>query len=70
MVKATCLRQALLTWWLLRRQGIESELRIGIQKRNGRIHGHAWVRAAGQVISEGEQVEENFSAFEGYPTGE
>ena len=63
--RATCLRQALLTWWLLRRQGIQSELRIGVQRREGRLLAHAWVRRGEAVITEGEETEAHFRAFEG-----
>ena len=67
LFRATCLRQALLTWWLLRRRGIQTELRIGVQHREGKVYAHAWVKYGEIVISDGEQVENNFTAFDGLP---
>jgi len=66
-VRATCLHQAMLLWWLLRNGGIQTELRIGVQHREGRVLAHAWVKRGDEVISEGSQVEKNFLAFDGLP---
>lgn len=45
--RATCLRQSLALWWLLRRHGIPGELRIGVRKDGGRLRAHAWVEYLG-----------------------
>src|SRR5215207_3245012 len=34
--KANCLQQSVTLWWLLRRRGLESEIRIGTRKEGGR----------------------------------
>src|SRR5258705_12523820 len=34
-VRATCLRRSLLLWWLLRREGIETVVRVGVQAGGG-----------------------------------
>ena len=39
----TCLTRSLLLRWLLRRRGIESDLRIGVQLVQGQLDAHAWV---------------------------
>ncbi len=67
IVRATCLRQALLAFWLLCRRGIFTELRIGVRKVEGSINAHAWLKYGEDVITEGSQVEKNFSAFEDLP---
>ncbi len=67
IIRAKCLPQALLVFWLLRRRGISTEIRIGVRRQGGSIIAHAWVKHGEVVISEGSQVEKNFSAFEDLP---
>jgi hypothetical protein len=64
---ATCLRRSLLTWWWLRRKGIQTELRIGVQKRNGQLYAHAWIKLGDEIINDSTDVESNFSAFKDLP---
>jgi hypothetical protein len=52
LVNATCLRRSLVLWYLLRREGIDSELRIGVRKEAEKIIGHAWVEIDGSVIND------------------
>ena len=40
--QATCLRRSLVLWWLLKRRGVASEIRIGAYNRDG-FKAHAWV---------------------------
>ncbi len=42
-LKVSCLPESLAVWWLLGRQGIASNLRIGVRKVDQRLDGHAWV---------------------------
>src|SRR5215475_14232871 len=35
LVRASCLEESLTLWWLLAKQGIESDLRIGVRKAEG-----------------------------------
>jgi Transglutaminase-like superfamily len=48
----TCLPRSLTLWWLLRRHGVESELRIGVRRESARIVAHAWVVCHGAVVGE------------------
>lgn len=48
----TCLPRSLTLWWLLRRHGVESELRIGVRREGARIVAHAWVVCHGAVAGE------------------
>jgi hypothetical protein len=41
-IPATCLRQSLLVWWLLRRRGFPASLLIGVNTDEG-FTAHAWV---------------------------
>lgn len=47
---ATCLRQALVLWFLLRRRGMPAELRIGVRKTAEGLEAHAWVESDGRVL--------------------
>jgi hypothetical protein len=63
LYRATCLPQSLTLWWLLRRRGIDSQLRIGVRKVAGELEAHAWVEFQGQVINDGADVHQRFAAF-------
>ena len=43
LVRATCLRQALVVTTLLRRRGFDAQLRIGVQRDGEPFAAHAWV---------------------------
>jgi hypothetical protein len=49
---ASCLTQALAALWLLRRRGIEADLRFGVRQRAGapRLDAHAWLVVEGVVV--------------------
>ena len=59
----TCLTRSLLLRWLLRRRGIASDLRIGVQLVQGRLDAHAWVEVAGVPINDAPDVGQRFAAF-------
>ncbi len=59
--RATCLRQSLALWWLLRRNGITAELRIGVGREAGKIRGHAWVEVGGQVFNDRASVSDDYA---------
>lgn len=60
----TCLQESLVLWYLLARQGIDSELRIGIRKHAGKFEAHAWVECQGAAINEPEALHEHYAAFD------
>ena len=62
--KPTCLSQSLVCWTLLRRQGIESDLRIGTRRESGKFEAHAWVEYQGQVLNDRPDVRQRFAAFD------
>lgn len=46
--RANCLKQSLVTCWLLARHGILSEIKIGVNKEGtGSLKAHAWVELGG-----------------------
>jgi hypothetical protein len=51
-VTATCLRQSLLIYWLLRRRGLAPELKIGVRKEQATFDAHAWVELQGVALGQ------------------
>jgi hypothetical protein len=52
-IRATCLRQSLAVYWLLRRRGLQPEMKLGV----GRVDGaapdmHAWVELDGRALAQ------------------
>lgn len=60
----TCLQESLVLWLLLGRQGIVSELRIGVRKDAGKFEAHAWVERDGVALNEPEALHEHYAAFD------
>lgn len=56
-----CLPQALCLRWLLGRHGIESELRIGVARKDDGLAAHAWVERQGRAVGEDRGVGERFA---------
>lgn len=48
----TCLPRALALQALLRRNGIQAELRIGVRREGGALQAHAWIEDAGSPVGE------------------
>ncbi|MGB3651147.1 MAG: lasso peptide biosynthesis B2 protein, partial [Rivularia sp. (in: cyanobacteria)] len=61
---ATCLRKSLALWFLLRRQGIVTELQIGTRFDKEEFQAHAWVEYQGFVVGDRPQVKLHFASFE------
>lgn len=63
-LRASCLRESLALWWLLRLEGIDSDLRIGVRKESGRLQAHAWVEHLGQVLNDSQDAPLRFAVFD------
>jgi len=59
-----CLEVSLALWWLLARQGIASDLRVGIRKDGETFEAHAWVECGGAALNEPELQHRHFVAFD------
>ena len=68
--REACLERSILLWLLLRRRGIESELKIGVANEDSSMRAHAWVEIDGDPINEQPQLREQFTAFDSSFTGE
>ena len=62
--RAKCLPKSLTLWWLLRRQGVESQVRFGARKNDRRMEAHAWVEFEGRPLNDSTDVSERFKPFE------
>ena len=58
---ATCLRRSL--WWMLRRRGIDSQLRIGARMEGENFSAHAWVEYQDKVINDSPDVRKQYAIF-------
>lgn len=62
--RPNCLERSLTLWWLLRRQGVGSDLRIGVRKEAGRFEAHAWVEYQGRALNDRDDVQRRFVPFD------
>jgi hypothetical protein len=60
-----CLARSLTLWTLLRRRGVEAELRVGYRKRDEKIEGHAWLEYEGVSINESAAIVETYTVSAG-----
>jgi hypothetical protein len=69
-IRSTCLERALSLWWLLSRQGISTQFRIGVKKDGEAFGAHAWVERDGKAIGEPEASHLHYVAFAGEMSGD
>ncbi len=63
-VHATCLRRSLASWWILRRDGIEAVLRVGVEPGDEGLKAHAWIEVMGEPIGEPDGITSRYAAFD------
>lgn len=59
----TCLIRSLLLEWMLRRRGVDAEMRIGVCLAGRALDAHAWVEHAGVPINDRPDVADDFLPF-------
>jgi transglutaminase superfamily protein len=59
----TCLSRSIALAWILRRHGVDSELRIGVRMTNGAFDAHAWLERDGVAIGDAPQSGPPFLPF-------
>ena len=64
LYRGNCLSRSLTLWWLLRRQRIGSELRIGVRRGDRGIAAHARVESAGRVLNDTPDVATRHVSFD------
>ena len=60
LCRLTCLSQALTLRRMLGRRGIQSQLRIGMEKTSTGLSSHAWVEVNGESVGEMEDIAGRF----------
>ena len=60
----TCLEQSLTLWYLLRKQGVATQLRIGVRKMDGKFEAHAWVEHEGVALQQPGEIHRHYAAFD------
>ena len=63
-LRPNCLVRSLTLWWLLRRQGVASELHIGVRKQGDKLEAHAWLEWQGAVLNDQADIASHFSPFD------
>ena len=61
---STCLSRSIVLWRLLRRRGINAEIRIGLVREQRPITAHSWVEVGGQPVNETAEVAAGHVAFD------
>lgn len=61
--RSNCLSQSLALWHLLRRLSIDSDLRFGVDPKDGELKAHAWVEFKGLVLNDRDDVSQRFAPF-------
>src|SRR5579872_1369240 len=56
-----CLERSMTLWWILRRAGIDGELRIGARKQGGQFEAHAWVELDGKILNDDANVHRHYA---------
>lgn len=62
--RPNCLQRSVTLWWMLRRSGIDSEVRIGTRWVQGEFQAHAWVETGSAIINESDAVREQYTVFD------
>ena len=62
-IPSTCLERSLSLWWMLARQGIATQLRIGVRKDDEKFAAHAWVERNGVAIGQPDASHLHYAAF-------
>ena len=67
-IPCSCLTRSLVLDGMLRRRGVESDLRIGVRLVDERLEAHAWIEVDGQPLNDSAAVTDQFAPFEGRVT--
>lgn len=66
ILPGTCLSHSLVLWRLLQRQGIESDIRIGVRRgTSGEIEAHAWIEWNSEVLNDCADIAAHYAPFNG-----
>jgi hypothetical protein len=58
-----CLARSLTLWFLLKREGIETELKFGMKKENEKLLAHSWLEYDGKPLITKSEINEGYISF-------
>ncbi len=64
IVHPTCLVESLALWYLLQRQRLSVQVRIGVRKISEKVEAHAWVEFDGVALNQTEGAHQHYAAFD------
>ena len=64
LIKYTCLEESLTLWYLLQKQGVSTQLRIGVRKTGGKFEAHAWVEYESVALNQPDEIHKHYAAFD------
>jgi hypothetical protein len=64
----TCLTRSIFLLWLMRRRGVDGQLRIGVRLDQG-FSAHAWVELDGEPVNDAPDVARHFAVMPGLSLG-
>lgn len=63
-LRSNCLPRTIVLWSLLRRRGIDADVRIGVRRdTEGAVKAHAWLEWNGEVINDAADVATQYPPF-------
>ncbi len=62
-VPGTCLSRSLVLWFLLRRQGVPTTIRIGVRSGGLPLDAHAWVEHEGRPLNSSEHRADSYAVL-------
>ena len=65
----TCLSRCLALWFLLRLQGVPTEIEMGVRAGGAPLDAHAWVVHDGRVLNDVEDVRDRYQVLPPMPRG-
>ena len=63
-IGGSCLVRSLTLWTMLLRRGVETDLRVGFRRSDGKVEGHAWLEYGGRILNEQEGVAATYTVAE------
>ena len=61
---SNCLKRSLVLYWLLKRQGIDSDLRIGVGRKESVFQAHAWIEYQQRPLHENRNLYDQYKPFD------
>ena len=64
VVQPSCLADSLTVWYLLQKQHVPANLKIGVRKQAHKFEAHAWVEYQGSAVNQPADQHKHYAAFD------